>query len=86
MNATENAGPPTFANWQELARYKANLLLAALSSVSRLKQKGEYTPEFIEALEAPYRQLLEDIYAQEFPIAKLLDESNVVLELSPEGL
>lgn len=79
MNSTEYADQPAFTNWQELARYKAGLLLAALNSIGGLRQIGTYAPEFIEALEAPYRELLEDLYTQEFPIAKLLDESDLTL-------
>jgi len=68
---------PTFSNWKELARYRADLLISALAKISELK--GKYSSEFIEAIEAPYRKLIEELYTQEYPIAELLDESDLAI-------
>src|SRR5215213_1104440 len=70
-----------FERWSDVLDHKARILYAQIA----LSQKGITdeggSDELIESLCAPYVELLKSMYAEDYPLAKAIEESDLLLRL-----
>ena len=75
-----------FEGWSALLNHKVKILHAQIASMLAWVEKSNGGPELAQQLCAPYYKLLEDIYEQDFPIAKAIETSDFLLQLEGEAL
>lgn len=74
--------PPPRLPWQELVDNKALTLIEHLAAtMDWVKNHGDSDPTFFRDMAADQFKWLRELYERELPLAKLLDESDLVLEL-----
>ena len=72
----------SIAEWQEVARSRIRLVQDGLLATSSLRASNKTHEDLIEMMEQPYRDMLEELYAIELPLAKLVDESDLLVRLN----
>jgi hypothetical protein len=74
------------ATWSSVLRRRARLLQQQILSLQRLAEEAGADEEKIERYCAPYYRMLDAIYEEDMPVARALDESDLLLHLDGEGL
>jgi hypothetical protein len=73
--------------WQQLVDRKATELIEHLAATyAWVKEHGNSDPEFFRDMAADQLGWLRELYLSELPLAKMLDESDLVLELEGPAL
>jgi hypothetical protein len=76
----------TFPNWSSVLQRRAQLLHQQIAAMQRIVREAGGTEEMIEASCLNYYRLLDEIYETDMPIARALDNSDLLLHLDGEGL
>lgn len=70
-----------FKKWSDVLDYKARILYAQIALLQRGASEQGVSDEMLEALCAPYMELLKSMYAEDYPLAKAIEESDLVIRL-----
>ncbi len=76
-----SAAAPDAAAWQAQIRNKARLLHHQIASLQQLFAERPEGDAMLEQACAPYYELLQKLYTQEYPIARAIDTSDLLLHL-----
>jgi hypothetical protein len=74
------------ATWSSVLRRRARLLQQQILSLQRLAEESGADEMTIERYCAPYYRMLDAIYEEDMPVARALDNSDLLLHLDGEGL
>jgi hypothetical protein len=72
--------------WLKEAREKAAVLQDGMASVASFARQAGLSEEQQETLLSPYRTALEELYTSDFSLARLLDNSDLVVHLEGPAL
>jgi len=70
-----------FKKWSDVLDYKARILYAQIALLQKGASEQGVSDEMLEALSAPYTELLKSMYAEDYPLAKAIEESDLVIRL-----
>jgi len=70
-----------FEKWSDVLDYKARILYAQIALLQKGASEQGVSDEMLEALSAPYTELLKSMYAEDYPLAKAIEESDLVIRL-----
>jgi hypothetical protein len=65
--------------WTNEITERASLLIRQIASVQELAVASNLNEHQTEALLAPYQEILESIYVEDYPLARILDNSDFIL-------
>jgi hypothetical protein len=68
-------------SWTSVTRDRIRDVQSALLTMSEWARDGQATPEQTELLLNPYREMVEALYERDIPLAKLADESDILLHV-----
>lgn len=71
----------TYEKWSDVLDYKARILYAQIAEMRQGVIDHGGTEEQIEILCEPYIELLKSMYAEDYPLAKAIEESDLLLRL-----
>lgn len=69
------------STWQDASREQIRLVQDGLLATAKWANTPNTDPKLIEMLMRPYRALLEELYEHELPLAKLADESDLLIHV-----
>ncbi len=72
---------PTERTWKDVLDYKARILYAQIAQMQRAVSEHGGGDELLEELCEPYTELLKSMYAEDYPLAKAIEESDLLLRL-----
>jgi hypothetical protein len=75
-----------YPNWSSLLQHKARLLHQQIAAMQRLVAEEGGSEETLARSCQAYYQLLDEIYTKDMPVARALDQSDLLLHLDGEGL
>jgi hypothetical protein len=67
--------------WSSVARKRVRLVQDELLQIARWAQEGAVAPERMEMIAQPCREMLDQLYERDLPIAKLADESDLLVHV-----
>jgi hypothetical protein len=67
--------------WSDVLDYKARILYAQIALLQEGVRDQGGSDEMIDALCEPYVELLKSMYAEDYPLAKAIEESDLLLQL-----
>lgn len=70
-----------FTNWEDVLNHKARILYAQIAEVQRGVAEQGGDAAVVEALCEPYYDLLKSMYAEDYPLAKAIETSDLLLSL-----
>jgi len=76
----------SFPNWSSVPRHRAQLLHQQIATMQRLVTESGGNEEMLTKSCAVYYRLLDEIYEKEMPVARAMDNSDLLLHLDGEGL
>jgi len=79
-------GPVTFPNWSSVLQRRAQLLHQQIAAMQRLVAESGGSEEMLGKACASYYRLLDELYEHDMPVARALDQSDLLLHLDGEGL
>jgi hypothetical protein len=79
-------GTLEFSNWSAVLQHRAQILHQQIGAMQRLVIESGGNEEILERACGPYYQLLDEIYEKDMPIARAIDNSDLLLHLEGEGL
>jgi hypothetical protein len=79
-------GETTFQNWSSLLRRRAHLLHQQIAAMQRLVRDSGGSEDTVDRACASAYRLLDQIYEEEMPVARAIDNSDLLLHLDGEGL
>lgn len=68
-------------SWSSVSRHRVRVVQDQLLDTARWAREAGADPEATEMLVLPYRELLEELYERDIPLAKLADESDLLLHV-----
>jgi hypothetical protein len=68
-------------SWTSVTRDRIRDVQGALLTISEWARDGNATPEQTEMLLNPYREMVEALYERDIPLAKLADQSDILLHV-----
>ena len=71
----------TVTTWSSVARQRVRILQDQLLDTARWAHEAGADPDVTEMLIRPYRELLDQLYERDVPLAKLADESDLLLHV-----
>lgn len=74
------------ANWKESVERRAALLHQQIAAMQRLVAEKPDSTQLLEEACSPYYQLLDELYVKELPLAKAMDQSDLLLHLEGRDL
>lgn len=77
---------PAFPNWSEVLQRKAHLLHQQIGAMQRLVIDSNGGEEMLARACGRYYRMLDELYEKDMPIARALDNSDLLLHLDGEGL
>lgn len=77
--SVENNSPEQLHSWSEVLNYKARLLHQQVASIQNWVDQAEGGEELQEMLSAPYYELLQDLYEEDFPVIRAIETSDLLL-------
>jgi len=77
---------PRFDTWLEQARYKARVLEDQLFAVRRYVEDADGDEAMLDALSAPIRGLIQQVYAEELPMAEADVSADLMLHYTGPAL
>lgn len=69
------------STWSSVSRNRVRIVQDQLLDTARWAHEAGADPEATEMLVLPYRELLEELYERDVPLAKLADESDLLLHV-----
>jgi len=81
MSAVENV-----ENWTAVLKQRAFILHQQIATMQRLGQESGASEAMVTKSCAAYYRLLDEIYEHDMPVARALDNSDLLLHLDGEGL
>jgi hypothetical protein len=78
--------PASFPNWSDVLRHQARLLHQQIAAMQRLVAEAGGGEEMLAGSCEAYYRLLDEIYVKDMPVARALDEGDLLLHLDGEGL
>jgi len=72
--------------WRELTTKRAELIHQQLGALQQLVSGNGGDEDLLQSACAPYYQMLEKLYLEEMPLAKALDESDLLLHLEGDAV
>ena len=81
-----SANTHQFEKWNDVLDYKARLLYAQIAQLQQGISEQGGSEELIEALCEPYVELLKSMYAEDYPLAKAIEESDLVIRLEGSAI
>jgi hypothetical protein len=76
----------SFKDWVSVLRRRAELLHQQIAALQQLARDSGAGPDALAQISAPYYRLLDQIYENDMPMARALDQSDLLLHLDGEGL
>jgi hypothetical protein len=70
-----------FENWTAALDYKARILYAQIARLQSEVAESGGSDDLLDELAAPYFDLLKSIYAEDYPLAKAVEESDLLVRL-----
>ena len=74
------------SSWGGVLQYKAQLLYGQIAAMQRLAGESGATAEQQQRACAGYYRELDQLYTRDFPVARALDQADLLLHLDGEGL
>jgi hypothetical protein len=75
-----------YSNWSSVLHEKARLLHQQIAAMQRLVTEAGGSEEMLAKSCQAYYQLLDEIYGKDLPVARALDQCDLLLHLDGEGL
>ena len=79
-------GDTTFPDWSSVLRRRTELLHQQIAAMQRLVLESGGSEEILAQACGSYYRMLDEIYEKEMPMARALDNSDLLLHLDGEGL
>jgi hypothetical protein len=79
-------GEITFQNWSRVLERRAHLLHQQIAAMQRLVRESGGSEETADSACAGVYRLLDQLYEQDMPVARAIDNSDLLLHLDGEGL
>jgi hypothetical protein len=76
-----SANPREFNTWNEVLNYKARILFAQIARIQQGVREHGGNDELAEQLCEPYVELLKSMFEEDYPLAKAIEESDLLLRL-----
>jgi hypothetical protein len=76
-----STNPREFSTWNDVLDYKARILYAQIAQMQKAVKEQGGSDELLEELCEPYTELLKSMYAEDYPLAKAIEESDLLLRL-----
>lgn len=76
-----SANTKEFRTWNEVLNYKARILFAQIAHIQQGVRENGGSDELIEQLCEPYEELLKSMYEEDYPLAKALEDSDLLLRI-----
>ena len=76
----------SYSSWSSVLDYKAQLLHQQIAALQRLAADSGASPERLATVCLPYYRLLDELYGKDLPVARALDNADLLLHLDGEGL
>jgi hypothetical protein len=76
-----SANPKEFNTWNEVLNYKARILFAQIARIQQGVRENGGSDALVEQLCEPYVELLKSMYEEDYPLAKAIEESDLLLRL-----
>jgi hypothetical protein len=76
-----SANTTEFDNWKDVLDYKAKILYAQIARLQSEVAEHGGDDRLLDELAAPYVELLKSIYAEDYPLAKAIEESDLLVLL-----
>ncbi len=73
-------------SWTGVLNLKVKILLAQAASMQSWAEKSGGGEDLVEKLCAPYYHLIEEIYTEDFPVARAIESSDLLLHLEGSAL
>lgn len=73
-------------DWRSVTSRRAELIHQQLGALQQLVASNGGDEQLLQAACAPYYQMLEELYLEEMPLAKALDESDLLLHLEGDAV
>ena len=75
-----------FPNWSSVLQRRAQLLHQQIAAMQRLVVESGGSEEMLNRACVSYYRLLDELYEKDMPVARALDNSDLLLHLDGEGL
>ena len=79
-------GEVTFQNWSGVLKRRAHLLHQQIAAMQRLVRDSGGSEDTVERACVGAYRLLDELYEQDMPVARAIDNSDLLLHLDGEGL
>jgi hypothetical protein len=79
-------GTGTFQTWTEVLNRRAHLLYQQIAAMQQMVRQAGGNEEKVEQSCRGLYRLLDQLYGEDLPVARALDESDLLLHLDGEGL
>ena len=76
-----SANERQFSKWSDVLDYKAKILYSQIALLQKGLSDEGGSEEMIDAVCAPYRETLKSMYAEDYPLAKAMEESDLLVSL-----
>lgn len=67
--------------WKDVLDYKARILYAQIARMQQVVNENGGGDELLDELCEPYAELLKSLYTEDYPLAKAIEESDLLLRL-----
>jgi len=72
---------PEFNDWRSVLDYKARILYAQIARLQRDVAEHGGDDRLLDEMTEPYIELLKSMYAEDYPLAKAIEESDLLVRL-----
>ena len=76
-----STNPTQFDNWNDVLDYKARILYAQIARLQSEVAEHGGDDRLLDEMAAPYIELLKSMYAEDYPLAKAIQESDLLVQL-----
>ncbi|MDX6574858.1 MAG: hypothetical protein QOE96_811 [Blastocatellia bacterium] len=70
-----------FNSWRSVLDYKARILYAQIVRLQREVEENGGSESLLDEMSEPYVELLKSMYAEDYPLAKAIEDSDLLLRL-----
>ena len=70
-----------FNDWNSVLDYKAKILYAQIARIQREVQEHGGNEQMVDEMSEPYLDLLKSMYAEDYPLAKAIEQSDLLVQL-----
>jgi hypothetical protein len=76
-----SVNPAEFDNWRSVLDYKARILYAQIARLQREVSEHGGDDRLLDEMTEPYVELLKSMYAEDYPLARAIEESDLLIRL-----